>query len=357
MHDTQLKVSIFSGDELQGFAELSASEYPDTSLVDTDFINWKHNSSPAGISTYLQLRSGELQIGRILVQPRTLLTSERTYRAGCLADLLIMSGARKTPNHFLRLNSACNSLIGFDFLYHTSNDRSFPLYSKLLRYKYPAVLKGYGVPISIGRILETHIGKSFVRLEFLSKIGYSILEKLLKIFIKITNITLDEGLMSDSEMTNLLKHGVLGGDIVFDRTPSYLKWRSLENPVHPCKIFRIYQQKKFIGYFILGNITLNKITHSVLHDFFLRPKLSFMMKITLRIWLIMQSYKEKAETFFTMANDFSGQTKQLLGFPFFRIPDKFLPHFTPIFIRILNDKSSIGIMKSAHITLSDLDYF
>lgn len=357
MHEIQLTVNIFSDDDVMSFAKISADEYPNSSLVDKNFINWKHSSSPAGKSTHLKIFSGAQQIGRILIQPRTFLTSQYDYKAGCMADLLVVSSARKTPSHFLRLNNACNSLPGFDFLYHTSNDRSFPLYSKLLKYKYSVILKGYGAPIRVGKVLASMTGLSFKMLSFLSKIIYQILEYLSRLLMRLCDVNIDAGLMTDAELENLLSQCILNGDPIFERTSNYLRWKSIDNPVSPSQIYQIFKKKKFTGYFILGNVQLNDMTHAVLHDFFLDPNLSYVTKVSLRIWLVIKAYKSNADTLFTMANESAVQAKNFLGFPLMKIPDRFLPHFTPIFVRSMNDEGISKLMKSAHITLVDLDYF
>lgn len=357
MHAIQLKIKIFSDDDVISFAKLSADEYPNSSLVEKNFINWKHGSSPVGKSTHLQIFSDGQQIGRILVQPRTLLTSQHDYKAGCMADLLVISCARKTPSHFLRLNNACNSLSGFDFLYHTSNDRSFPLYSKLLKYKYSVILRGYGIPIRIGGVLKSMTGLNFKILSFLSKIVYQILQNLSKLLMRLCDVNIVSGLMTDAELKKLLSKCMLNGDPFFERTPNYLRWKSMDNPAYPSQIYQIFKNKKFTGYFILGNVPLNGMTHAVLHDFFVDSNLSYMTKVSLRVWLVIKAYIGNADTLFTMANEFSTQTKNFLGFPLMKIPNRFLPHFTPIFVRPMSAQGISELMKSAHITLVDLDYF
>jgi len=57
-------------------------------------------------------------------------------------------------------------------------------------------------------------------------------------------------------------------------------------------------------------------------------------------------------------NPLSISSKRFIGFPWIKIPEKYLPHKTPIFIHI-KDAAMVNMenLSNIHVTLADLDYF
>ena len=105
-------------------------------------------------------------------------------------------------------------------------------------------------------------------------------------------------------------------------------------------------------------VELNGLTYLVLLDFLVTPKLSFLSRAALRFWLIQYSVKSKTDAFFTMINSFGIIARKCIGFPLLKIPEKLLPHATPIFIRPnSNDFEEFKTTTSIHMTLVDIDYF
>jgi hypothetical protein len=67
---------------------------------------------------------------------------------------------------------------------------------------------------------------------------------------------------------------------------------------------------------------------------------------------------EKVDAIFTMVNPHSMISRKCVGFPFVKIPDKLLPHASPIYMRPRTDEhKEFKTDKSIHMTLGDLDYF
>ena len=57
-----------------------------------------------------------------------------------------------------------------------------------------------------------------------------------------------------------------------------------------------------------------------------------------------------------MGNQNNYMYKNILGYPFFKLPDSILPHSNPMFIHNIPSKHSDKI-KNINFTISDFDYF
>jgi len=95
-----------------------------------------------------------------------------------------------------------------------------------------------------------------------------------------------------------------------------------------------------------------------LMDFLLDSDTSVITRLALRLWLIRLAIKVNADTLFTMVNSFNTMAKKFIGLPLVHIPDRLLPHATPIFIRAYGyQNKDFESNQTIHITLGDLDYF
>jgi hypothetical protein len=96
----------------------------------------------------------------------------------------------------------------------------------------------------------------------------------------------------------------------------------------------------------------------VLVEFLLDTTAPLSVRIALRLWLIRAAIRAKADTVFTMANPLSKMAAKFVGLPLLQIPDRVLPHATPIFVRAQNEQSKhFEADRSIHLTLGDLDFF
>jgi len=93
-------------------------------------------------------------------------------------------------------------------------------------------------------------------------------------------------------------------------------------------------------------------------DFLVDPETPRMAQIALRFWLLRLAISSKADVFFTMANPSSTTALPCIGSPLVGLPDRLLPHKTPLFVRACNPETKpLEADGSIHLTLGDLDYF
>jgi len=354
------KISIrnFSETDLSGYLELSQIEYGETVSSDSDHIRWKHLNSELGTSLYVNLGESQRVIGRALIQPRNLHTSLRNYKVGQVMDLLIHKAHRTSPANFINLTKACGNIEDFDLIFHTSNERSFSLYSQLFQFPNPFSLNAYGFPVRLAGIFSSFIGRRVNLIDvftapfrwFFLAMSYAV--------NSVVRLEVSENSMSDDEIETLCAKCLRNLGSHLTRSNAFLNWRFRDTPVWPAVISRVDRKGQFLGYIVTRKVLLDGRSHFVLMDFILDPGVNYYTCLSLRLWLIRKAILSRSDVFFTMANPLSNIASKCIGFPFINIPEKLLPHATPIFMRARKeDSEQLESDRSIHLTLADLDYF
>jgi hypothetical protein len=278
--------------------------------------------------------------------------------AASVMDMLIDRQHRTTPANFIQITKATGNLENVDLVFHTSNERTYPLYSKLLRFSNPFALKAYGFPVRIAGVFYSILGRRIDAIDWLVAPFHWLLGAISYLFIAMTRLDVSERTMDDDELEALCVKCLSHSGEHFARTNAFLRWRFVDAPIWTATVSRIDRRGQFLGYVVTRKMELGGLNHLVLMDFMLDPDAPFLARVTLRLWLIRQAIKSHADSLFTMVNPFSAIARQCVGFPFIGIPDKLLPHATPIFIRSrTGDYKELEADRSIHMTLADLDYF
>jgi hypothetical protein len=355
----QISVKNFAETDLQVFLDMSKSEYgPSDTTTNPEHIKWKHLDSPFGVSAYVCLTEMDKVVGRALIQPRLLRTASKVFDAASVMDLLVDKAHRSTPISFLNLTKASGIEAGFDLIYHTSNERTFPLYSKLLKFASPFSLRAYGFPVRFAGLLASIIGRRFKVIDWFTAPLRWLLVFTAYAVNSVACLNFSQKAINDDELEVLCTKCLRKSGPHLARTNAFLKWRFSDAPLWPGTLYRIDKKGQFLGYVVTRNVELGDLNHLVLIDFMLDTDTPFIALVALRMWLICKAISSKSDVLFTMANPFSTIAEQCLGFPLIHIPDKFLPHVTPIFIRSRTDESKdLEVDQSIHLTLADLDYF
>ncbi len=355
----QLSVRTFSEKDLPGFLTLSQSEYgTSASTTDAAHIRWKHLTSPFGASTYICLDVAGKVVGRALVQPRPLCTATRMLATASVMDLLIDREHRTTPGNFIQITKATGDATGFDLIYHTSNEKTFPLYSKLLRFPRPFSLSAYGFPLRLAGPLASRIGRRIGLLDTLTAPWRGLLTLLSLIASTLVRLDVAHAPIGEDELSTLSAKCLHRGGPHLARTSTFLKWRFTDAPQWPATVYRVTHKGKFMGYVVTRKVELDGMVHSVLMDVLLDVDIPLLARIALRLWLIRQAAAMGADALFTMINPGSEVARTAVGFPLIPIPERLLPHTTPIFIRVCGTEGkTLETDGSFHLTLADLDYF
>ena len=354
----QVLVDTFTVANLEDFLELSKSEYGPSVPTNLDHTKWKHLDSPFGASTHISLVASGKIVGRALLQPRPMYTASQKFNAACVTDILIGREFRSPPTNFINVTKATGNVSKFDVVYHTSNERTDPLYSKLLRFPKPFSLRAYGFPLRFAGFLSVIIGRKIDALDWLTAPVRWLVGIIASSASFSARLDISPGVLDDDALAVLCAKCVRQSGPLLARTNAFLKWRFSDAPLWPATVHRVDQGGKFIGYVVTRKVELGGLTHLVLMDFVLDPDISHFARIALRLWLLRYAVTSKADALFTMVNPFNSIARKCVGFPLMSIPDSLLPHATPIFVRCVSDKKKeLETDRSIHLTLADLDYF
>jgi hypothetical protein len=354
----QLSVKTFAESDLPDFLKLSKLEYGNSVSIQVEHIRWKHLASPFGASSYANLSEEGQVVGRALIQPRTLCTASKVLNVASVMDLLIVREHRTSPNNFIQITKVSGAVANFDLIYHTSNERTFPLYSKLFRFANPFSLKAYGFPVRLAGALIPIIGRRIGAIDWLTAPLRMLLGAIAYVATAVTGLDISESDISDDELEKLSTHCLHQSGPHLERTNAFLKWRFTDAPLWPATIQRIDRQGKFVGYAVTRKVELGCIKYLVLMDFIVDVDISFVVRVALRLWLIRKAITSKADALFTLVNSNNAVARTCAGFPLVSIPDRLLPHATPIFVRVHGDNNKeLETDSTIHVTLADLDYF
>lgn len=348
----------FSELDIDRFVEMSKTEYSFSNIANNGYVRWKHIESPYGPSIYIALTESNRIVGRTLAQPRILRTATKKLKVTFITDMLIDRKFRTTPVNFVNLIKTTGKIPQYDLVYHTSNENSELLYSQLLQYPKPFALKGYAFPLRFSAFFAKIIRYNLKFIDWISAPWRWLFYIFFTINSRMSNIRIIERHVTDAELESLSDNCLKKSGPMLERTQAFLKWRILNCPFNPGKLYRIEKCNKFIGYIATQKVDLEKVQYLLLTDFLLDANISVFTTLTLRLWLIHQAIREKVDAFFALANPVNRIARKCLGFPFIKVPDRFLPHVTPIYMRPYDDSNKeFKFDRSVHMTLADIDYF
>ena len=345
----------FQISDIQEFVSLTIKENLLTEgMKDPKHVKWKFCENPCGKTNYFYLSYKNKIVGRILSSqyPGKIYINQEKFNSFCLSDLYLKKENRAPFTNLIKLYNECIENTN-GIIFHSSNNNSENLYKKILKKKIWFHLYSYGLPVSINvfsqnNLIIKNIFKVFLflYLKTTSCINH-ILGKLLnlKLLIKKENFETDI-----FEINNELKKYYN----IFDRSLDFLKWRYLIYDYKYCLILK--KKNKTIGYILFVNSNAMNLKNLIIMDFAFTKNLNFFEKIYYKSTIVRIAENEKFDTIYTMGNKGSGMLNNLIGFPFFKIPDSYLPHSNPMFIHNAKNIDENEI-KRIHFTISDFDYF
>lgn len=347
----------FSPEIIAEFAKLSRVEYGDLPAVTSkDHLNWKHLNGPFGASTALHLKDGDKIVGRTILQPRTFQLSDKKIKAAFVTDALVHPSYRRPVSNFLSLTLAIKEAKDFDVIFHSSNEKTENIYKKILRFSNPFSLQGFGLPLKLGKLFPE---KFYLRNIFLKLMGapYRLtLEAFLYLVRKFITVNLSEKCPQDFD--EFCQKECQKNNFLTVRNQEILQWRFRDAPLWKAGVSHVYGQEKYFGYIVWRQLELSGCSFFVIMDFLLNDELSKLRAFALRCLLIKKAMLSDADIIFTLLNPRTKLSKKFLGLPFVGVPDKFLPHATPIFVHANNPSLMAMEQETAlHLTLSDIDYF
>jgi len=355
-----IKVNKIDHEGLKSFVGLSKSEYDSTNAVtDYDQMAWKHLDTAHGPSTAINLNCKDVTVGRVLLQPRKIRVGEKEVNIAFATDSLVLLEFRRPLSNFFSIMKEIKHIHDFSLVLHTSNENTEAIYRNVLKFKCPISLSGYGVPVNLRAIFKKVVGFDSAIFEIIN-LPYRWLINSACFFTATYMSALV--LTSDQPDENVLDHHIsnhkFSGDLQIIRSLAFLKWRFNGSPHWKANVLHIYSKRNYVGYLAIREVELDGLKFTIIMDFSVNADLSWFDVLFIRFSVIKIAINNRSDAVFTLLNNRADMVKKFTGIPFFKVPDRLLPHKTPFFVHI-NDESifSIDTLKKLHITLADLDYF
>lgn len=354
-----IKTESFLEKHLLEHIDAARSEYSTPEVVCYDHVKWKHLENPYGASLSVSLRkvSGEL-VGRSFLQQRKLCTKDGLcLKAATITDLVIVPKERSAAS-LIGMTRAAKTAEGFDLVAHTSNGTSDTIYRKLFKFPVACTLTAAVLPLRVGGLVARYIRSSYIcsALDFIVAPwrwcvrGAAI----------ITSVTSDVSFGMEPPkdlLAQILQEFSRHAGLHFERSLEFLNWRFSIGPISKCKIKWVYSSNECLGYIAVRKVTINGLDVLVVLDSVLRRSIGSLESMSLKLLCAREAVLENCDAVFCLANMNNVNLAWWGNFPYFRIPDNFLPHSTPIFVHTRNECISFDDQERFFLTLADLDYF
>jgi hypothetical protein len=349
----------FTEAQLVNFICLSEVEYGRMeSVTNPDHVRCKHLQTPYGPSTAMNLECVDEVVGRAILQPRLLCLSGKQVPAAFVSDVLVHPEFRRPVSNFISLMQSIKKAQNFPLVLHTSNNTTESIYKKLLKFKWPFSLSTFGFPLNLRKATFKVLKFDSLLFElFATPYRYLIL-----LLCKTATIFFDFKLTTDKPddtcFDEFFQKEAIKNDCEMVRDTQFLKWRYSQSPLWQAKILYLYKDSQLCGYVVLRNVELEGMKFTVVMDFALNDTVNTIQRLCLRWSIIHIALSHGDDMVFTLLNPLSRASKKFIGFPWVKIPERFMPHKTPIFLHI-NDPSRVTLenLLNIHLTLGDLDYF
>lgn len=352
-------LDLFNKNKISEHIAVGTSVYSSPEVINSEHLLWKHLQNPYGSSVSVSLRNGsEELVGRSFIQPRTFwVTPSVSCRGATITDLVIMPAERNAAS-LISMTRAIKSPDGIDVVVHTSNDSSDLIYRKLFKFPIAFTLIATGLPLRVSNILKPHLANSTLRKVI--ELFVSPWRWLLRATALIMKIVSDVKFASEpteSVMSEIFEEYRHHAGVHFERSQRFLEWRFSEGPLFNGKVEWVWNQSECLGYLAFKQVKLGGLVVFVIMDAVLRRRLTRKEAIAIKFLAVCLAIENSCDAVFTLCNTENSALKWLKGFPFFHIPDRHLPHSTPIFIHASNEHRSLEKQVDVFFTLADLDYF
>ena len=354
-----IRFELLTDSSLNEHIVVGASVYCSPEVVNREHLSWKHLRNPFGPSTSVSLRNehGGL-VGRSFIQPRTLwLSPTIACRGATITDLVVRPEDRNAAA-LIGMTRATLAPEEVDVVAHTSNDVSDLIYRKLFKFQIAFSLVANGLPIRVSNVLKKRFGnRALARvLDLLVSPWRWALSGAAFLMANLNGIRLGAA-PTEAAMSKLFDDFRKLAGAHFERSRRFLNWRFSEGPLFNGEVEWVWRRGQCMGFLVFKRVALGGLELFVIMDAVLCCRLRPMEAVALKLVAVRQAIDHSCDAIFSLANTNNPALEWLSGFPFVFIPDRYLPHTTPIFIHASDEYRSLEKQESVFFTLADLDYF
>ena len=352
---TYLRIEKMDAGLADAYTTLSGTAFDDPAQRDPKHIVWKHVATPNGPSTAYHLYDGDTLVGRTLSQPRTLKINGGRLNGAFMIDLYIHPDYRGGLN-FMKVMEAVEADPTFDFICHSSNETSDMLFREMLKRPHPIKLAAFGVPLRISRLQISAPLKQFVSL-FQPLIRCALRVRAAAVTRNASFVLRDET-PSSAEFDRVRTEFEAAAGAQFERSLEFLDWRFKASPCWDGSVRHLFSGDRYRGYIAFSHAEIMGGRFCILSDAMIDPDLTTHERTQLRYAVLNEAMNNNLDAVYGMLNLDNPISQTLLGFPFVKIPEDFLPHPVPLFVYARREVAApLETETSTYVTLGDLDYF
>jgi hypothetical protein len=344
-----ISVEQFDNFQAKIFVEYSELFYSDKNTTDLELIKWKFVNSQSNNSYHLTLKDDQGFIkGRAVLNERFLNVANIKYLLTQVSDLLVIGSDLKSfitiIKNYKILENVC--------VIHTSNLNSEKIYSKFFKFKELLSLSAFAFPVRLNNFFQ-NLNKLTI-----FKIIFGIFSFTICSIFYLINTFNDVRfqILDCQEISNDDFEYFSGNQNSLLKTSELFSWRFFDSP-YKYEVFRIFESNVNIGFIVIRQARFNGLNFLIIMDFIPNQKLTFIKILKLKLKLVSLAFDYKVDALFGMFNAQNNIGRAFFKFPFFKVPDHFLPHRTPIFISSINTDLNLDGFNKMYFSLSDLDYF
>lgn len=349
-------------DDVDAHTALASTTYPGAPPSDPRHVRWKHRANPAGPSVVISLpgRDGH-PVGHVFVQRRAWVTGDgREIRGGLVTDLMLAPSARGA-GAFIALMTEARAPNGVDIILHTANEVSEPLYRRLLRYPVALDLVAYGCPT--GRVVlpgpaDGLRQRAIGTMASVAGITAGRMARLLApVVARVAGVRRARTCPGQDERAaaHAAFRAAAGPHLRRDR--AFLDWRFRDAP-SPAVVHWVRMREGATGYVALATVTLGGLRAMGVQDVMLPRPPRGLEGLALRLMVMAAASRSGGGVVIGLWNPAAPLSRWMTGLPFIRVPERLLPHASPIFVApVPGSAADADDLRGAYLALADLDYF
>lgn len=353
-----IRLKEFDHTEVERFCAFSRTYYDSPATTDPELIAWKFPGTGKFLSKHLTMETGEGRIlGRAVLCRRPLTIPGRDDL--CLnipSDLLIDTGAAGAAC-LLQLVNAYPKL-ETDGLVHPSNEKSEAIYRRLFKFPVVGALKSVALPVCLETVLPNKAWLLPLRaLLWLAGwlVGGAYAAILGPLALSARGLDLTEGPVN-ADAESLLRGFRAVAPVQVTRDRDFLAWRYAASPLGYREL-AVRKGGEEIAKIVFRTTTSPGVTAMTVMDILVARRLTLAERARIVLRLRAIARKEGAALVYYLGNFRNPTVRHVAGVGFFTIPDRLLPHASPLFTYALRPPVNEEIVAGMYLTLGDLDYF
>lgn len=355
----KIRLEALQADGLDEQIAVGAAVYSTPEVTDREHLRWKHLGNPGGVSTSISARNpqGEL-VGRSFLQPRRVSLGAAETCAGATVTDLVVKPEERNAATMISMTRAVRAPEGIDVVFHTSNEVSDIFYRKLFKFPVAFSLQASGLPIgvagAIGRFVSNRVLIAFGN--FLASPWRLLIRAAAGACARGTRLVFGP-VPQEAERAEVFRRFRDYAGPHLARDDAFVDWRFSRGTLFRGDVKWLWKKQECLGYLAFKQVELAGLKIMVIMDSVLSRPLSGGESVHLKLMAARVAADAGCDAVFTIANLHNPALKWMGGFPFIGIPDRHLPHPTPIFVHAVEGRRGAMARADLFFSLADLDYF